>query len=125
MFSGQHRRWPLLTLACVTLLAGLVAGTPSAQATPIYIESRGTTLYVVDSDTGASNLVGPYGVTGVLAQAFSPDGTLYAIFNAGSAAAHLATVDIHTGAATPIGSPTGVPLVAMAFAPDGTLYAGD
>jgi hypothetical protein len=125
MFSGQHRRWSVLTLACFTLLPGLVASIPSAQATPIYIESRGTTLYVVDSDTGASTLVGPYGVTGVLAQAFSPDGTLYAIYNAGSASAHLATVNIHTGAATPIGSPAGVPLEAMAFAPDGTLYAGN
>ena len=125
MFFGQHRRWSVLTLACYTLLAGQVASTPSAQASPIYIESRGTTLYVVDSDSGASTLVGTYGVTGVLAQAFSPDGTLYAIFNAGSASAHLATVDIHTGAATPIGSPAGVPLEAMAFAPDGTLYAGN
>ena len=125
MFVGQHRRWSALTLACFTVLAGLVASTPSAQASPIYIESRGTTLYVVDSGTGASTLVGPYGVTGVLAQAFSPDGSLYAIYNSGSASAHLATVDIHTGAATPIGSPAGVPLEAMAFAPDGTLYAGN
>jgi hypothetical protein len=125
MFSGQHRRWSVLTLACFTLLAGLAASTPSAQATPIYIESRNTTLYVVDSDTGASTLVGAYGVTGVFAQDFSPDGTLYAIFNGGSASAQLATVDIHTGSATPIGSPAGVPLEAMAFAPDGTLYAGN
>ena len=125
MFSRQHRRLSVLTLACFTLLAGLVASTPSAQATPIYIESRGTTLFVVDSDTGASTLVGAYGVTGVLAQAFSPNGTLYAIFNAGSTSAQLATVDIHTGAATAIGSSAGVPLEAMAFGPDGTLYAGN
>jgi hypothetical protein len=125
MSFGQHRRWSVLTLACYTLLAGQVASTSSAQASPIYIESHGTTLYVVDSDSGASTLVGTYGVTGVLAQAFSPDGTLYAIFNAGSTSAHLATVDIHTGAATPIGSSAGVPLEAMAFAPDGTLYAGN
>jgi hypothetical protein len=125
MFFGQRLRWSVLTLACFTLLAGLFANTPSAQATPIYIESRGTTLYVVDSDTGASTLVGPYGVTGVLAQDFSPDGTLYAIFNGGSASAHLATVNIHTGAATPLGSAAGVPLEAMAFAPNGTLYAGN
>src|SRR5690348_6800145 len=125
MFFGQHRGWSVLTLACYTLLSALVAGAPSAQAAPIYIESRGTTLYVVDSNTGASSLVGSYGVTGVLAQAFSPDGTLYAIYNAGSASAHLATVDLHTGAATPIGSAAGVPLEAMAFTPDGTLYTGN
>ena len=125
MFFGQHRGWSVLSLSCYTLLAGLVASTPSARAASIYIESSGTTLYGVDSDTGASSLIGSYGVTGVLAQAFSPNGTLYAIFNAGSALAHLATVDIHTGAATPIGSSAGVPLEAMAFAPDGTLYAGN
>jgi hypothetical protein len=125
MFFGQHHRCSVLTLTCYTLLASLASRTPSAMADSIYIESGGTTLYVVDSNTGASTLVGPYGVTGVLAQAFSPNGTLYAIFNGGSASAHLATVDIHTGAATPIGSPEGVPLEAMAFAPDGTLYAGN
>ena len=126
MVSEQHRRWSVLTLACFTLLVGLLASTPSAQATPIYIESRGTTLYTVDSNTGTSTLVGAYGVTGVLAQAFSPGGTLYAIFNAGNPAlAQLASVNINTGAATPIGSPAGVPLEAMAFTPDGTLYAGN
>ena len=125
MFFGQHRGGSVLTLACYALLAGLVASTPSAEAAAIYIESRGTTLYVIDSNTGASSLVGSYGVTGVLAQAFSPDGTLYAIFSAGSASAHLATVDIHTGAATPIGSAAGVPLEAMAFTPDGTLYGAN
>jgi hypothetical protein len=107
------------------LLAGVILYPVPARATSIYIESRGTTLYVVDSNNGASTLIGNYGVTGVLAQAFSPNGTLYAIFNAGSASAHLATVNINTGAATPIGSPTGVPLEAMAFGPDGTLYAGN
>jgi hypothetical protein len=79
----------------------------------------------MDSQTGATTLVGPYGVVGVLAQDFSPDGILYAIFRGGSTAAQLATVNLQTGAATPIGSPTGVPLEAMAFAPDGTLYAAN
>jgi len=124
MVSGQHRRWSVLTLSCFTLLAGTLASTPSAQATPIYIESGGTRLFTIDSQTGASTLVGPYGVTGVLAQAFGPDGLLYEMFNAGSPLAHLATVNTQTGAATPIGAATGVPLQAMAFGPDGTLYAG-
>jgi len=95
MFFGHHRRPSVLTLACYTFLAGQVASTPSAQANPIYIESGGTTLYVVDSDSGASTLVGTCGVKGVVAQAFSPDGTLYSIFNAGMSA-HLATVDIQS-----------------------------
>jgi hypothetical protein len=96
----------------------------SLRATPIYIESRGTTLDIIDSNTGASQAIGPYGVTGVLAQAFGRDGVLYAMFNAGSPSAHLATVNTQTGAATPIGAATGVALQAMAFGPDGTLYAG-
>jgi hypothetical protein len=96
-----------------------------ASASPIYIESGGNRLYVIDSDTGGSTLIGPFGVTGVLAQAFSPDGILYAIYNGGSALAHLATVNLQTGTATPVGGAAGVPLEAMAFGPDGTLYAGN
>ena len=126
MFSGQRRRWSVLTLGCFTLLAGLVASTPSAQATPIYIESGGTTLFVVDSGTAASTLVGPYGFPGVLAQDFSPAGTLYAVVRGGNASlAQLATVNLQTGGATLIGSPAGVQVEAMAFTPDGTLYAAN
>src|SRR5262245_52156299 len=125
MFSEQHRRWSVLILACFILLAGLLASS-SAQATPIYIESRGTMLSVINSDTGASTLVGPYGLAGVLSQAFSPDGTLYAFFRGGNASlAQLARVDLNTGHATPIGAPAGVQVEAMAFGPDGTLYAGN
>ena len=120
----QVRPWQIVGLACVTLLMTLAGGVRSVHATPIYIESRGTTEFVVDSNTGASTLVGAFGVSGVLAQAFSPDGTLYAMFNASGSLGHLATVNVQTGAATPIGSAAGVPLQAMAFGLDGTLYAG-
>ena len=97
-----------------------------ARADNIYIESQGTTLYVVNSTNGASTLIGTYGFTGVLAQAFSPSGTLYAITRGGSSTlAQLATVNLNTGAATLIGSPTGVQVEAMAFTPDGTLYAAN
>jgi hypothetical protein len=120
----QIRQWRTVGWAGLTLLVTLTVSVRSVDATPIYIESRGTALDVIDSDTGASSVIGPYGVTGVLAQAFSPDGVLYAMFNAGSPNAHLATVNTQTGAATPIGAATGVALQAMAFGPDGTLYAG-
>src|ERR1700716_3893315 len=111
--------------ALVTLGLGLFFCV-SAPATPIYIESGGTTLYVVNSDTAASTLVGPYGFAGVLAQDFSPDGTLYAVVRGGNASlAQLATVNLQTGAATLIGSPAGVQVEAMAFTPDGTLYAAN
>jgi outer membrane protein assembly factor BamB len=124
--SGRYRtrQWRVLSLVCLTLLVTLAGFATSVEATPIYIESRGTTLDVIDSNTGASSVIGPYGVAGVLAQAFGPDGVLYAMFNAGSPNAHLATVNTQTGAATPIGAATGVALQAMAFGPDGTLYAG-
>lgn len=122
---GQHRarQWNVRTLSCFFVLLGFAA---SAKATPIYIESGGTTLYVIDSNTAASTLVGPYGFAGVLAQDFSPDGTLYAVVRGGNASlAQLATVNLQTGAATLVGSPAGVPVQAMAFTPDGTLYAAN
>jgi len=124
--SGRYRtrQWRVLSLVCLTLLVMFAGFATSVEATPIYIESRGTTLDVIDSNTGASSVIGPYGVAGVLAQAFGPDGVLYAMFNAGSPNAHLATVNTQTGAATPIGAATGVALQAMAFGPNGTLYAG-
>ena len=123
--SGQHQlcQWNVRILSCLVLLIGVAA---TAKATPIYIESGGTTLYVVDSSTGASTLIGPYGFPGVLAQDFSPDGTLYAVVRGGNASlAQLATVNPQTGAATLRGSPAGVQVHAMAFTPDGTLYAAN
>ena len=124
-FSRQHhpRQWNVRTLSSLVLLLGVAA---TAKATPIYIESGGTTLFVVDSGTAASTLVGAYGFPGVLAQDFSPDGTLYAVVRGGNASlAQLATVNLQTGAATLIGSPAGVQVEAMAFTPDGTLYAAN
>src|SRR3954466_13084139 len=119
----QIRAKRLLTLASFTLLLGVAT---LANAAPIYIESGGTTLYVINSTNGTSTLVGPYGVVGVLSQDFSPSGTLYAVFRGGNASlAQLATVDLQTGAATPIGLPVGVQIEAMAFTPDGTLYGAN
>lgn len=124
-FSGQRqlREWNVRILSCLVLLTGVAA---TANAAPIYIESGGTTLYVLDSGTGASTLIGPYGFPGVLAQDFSPDGTLYAVIRGGNTSlAQLATVNLQTGAATLRGSPTGVQVHAMAFTPTGTLYAAN
>lgn len=96
-----------------------------AWADSIYIESGGNKLYVVDSNTGASTFIGPYALP-VVAQAFSPNGTLYAITRGGNTTlAQLATVNLTTGAQTLVGSPTGVQTEAMAFTPDGTLYAAN
>lgn len=119
------------TFALVALLACI-----SAQADNTYIESKGgANLFVVNSDTGDKTSLGSYGPNGtglgVLAQAFSPSGTLYAVLRGGSATlCQLVTVDLSSGGAgntlttTPIGF-TGVPVEAMAFTPDGTLYAAN
>lgn len=108
----------------------------SARADNIYVESRGgANLFVVNSDTGDKTSIGSYGPNGtglgVLAQAFSPNGTLYAVLRGGSASlCQLVTVDPSSGGAgntlttTSIGF-TGVPVEAMAFTPDGTLYAAN
>jgi DNA-binding beta-propeller fold protein YncE len=125
MSSSGHqlRHWNVRILSCLLLLTSVAA---TASGSPIYIESGGTTLYVVDSGTGASTLIGPYGFPGVLAQDFSPDGTLYAVVRGGNPSlAQLATVNTQTGAATLRGSPAGVQVHAMAFTPDGTLYAAN
>src|SRR5689334_15250224 len=84
----------------VVLLACMSAG-----ADNIYIESRGgANLFVVNSDTGDKISLGSYGPggtgVGVLAQAFSPSGTLYAVLHGGNAAlAQLVTVDLSSGGA--------------------------
>ncbi|MEO7142869.1 MAG: hypothetical protein ABI165_05135 [Bryobacteraceae bacterium] len=94
-----------------------------ARASSIYVTGNGgQSLFVINSSNGASTYVGDFGPT-VLADAFSPNGTLYGMI-AGSSGAQLATVNTLTGAATPIAPATGVSgLYAMAFTPGGTLYA--
>src|SRR5262252_9592059 len=98
----------------------LLLSASAASATAIYIESGGANLYVVNSDTAVSTLVGPYGFPNIFSQAFSSDGTLYAFVRGSNAAlAQLARVNLNTGLATLIGAPAGVPVQAMAFGPDG------
>jgi len=113
-------------LALGLLLIWLAA---SAQADELYQTGSltnpggGDDLYVTDTTTLASTLVGPFGYPGVLGVSFSPSGQLYAMIKTFGPST-LATVNIATGAATPVGPSTGISdLMGLQFAPDGTLYA--
>src|SRR5690348_15866353 len=77
----------------------------SAMADNVYVESRGgANLVVVNSDTGDKTSLRSYGANGtgvgVLAQGFSPNGTLYAVIRGDSSTlSQPVTVDLSTGGA--------------------------
>ncbi len=108
----------------MAMFAGVFLCAVAARADNIYITGNGgASLFVINSSNGAGTQIGDFGST-VLADAFSPNGTLYGMIATGSPGAQLATVNTVTGAATPIAPPTGVAgLFSMAFTPSGTLYA--
>jgi hypothetical protein len=108
----------LLVSLSLCLLVGF------AQADTIYqTGDDGTALYITDSTTGSSTLVGLFGYNSVYGDAFSPSGQLYAMVDSYYPST-LATVNLNTGAATPVGAPTGISdLMGIAFTPSGTLYA--
>ncbi len=83
-------------------------------------------LLTIDVSTGASQVVGPTGLTAISEGdlAFDPtSGVLYGCYNLISGERQLFTLDVRTGAATII--PTALPgdLSALAFAADGSFYA--
>jgi DNA-binding beta-propeller fold protein YncE len=90
--------------------------------------SYANSLFRIDPDTGASELVGPTGLGSVTEGDLAFDrttGSLYGFWNADQGQRQLFTLDTATGTATVIpGSLSGDPS-AMAFAPDGTLYVLD
>jgi hypothetical protein len=108
----------LLVSLSLCLLVGF------AQADTIYqTGGDGTGLYITDSTTGSSTLVGLFGYSAVYGNAFNPSGQLYAMVDSYYPST-LATVNLNTGAATPVGAPTGISnLMGIAFTPGGTLYA--
>jgi WD40 repeat protein len=85
-----------------------------------------SSLYTINSTTGATTLVGAIGFNGVGSLAFSPAGTLYAIAgNSGSAVNHqLITINTTTGAGTLVGL-TGEAdnITDISFRSDGVLFA--
>ncbi|HEX9751100.1 MAG TPA: hypothetical protein VGB22_07455, partial [candidate division Zixibacteria bacterium] len=85
----------------------------------------GTNLILVDLTTGLASVIGPSGISGTWAAAFTPNGTLWTITNGFSASlSHLARFDLSTGAATNVGSGLGTSDVILLEASSaGTLYA--
>jgi len=61
--------------------------------------ATGSTLYMIDANTGEATPVGGPGFDGVIGIDFAPDGTLYGITDA-SGTIDLITIDITTGAGT-------------------------
>jgi DNA-binding beta-propeller fold protein YncE len=84
----------------------------------------GSTLYTIDSNTGATSAVGSFGIASTYALAFNTNNTLYGLVN-GYSNGTLATINTTTGTATVVGSGTGISdLMALVFSPTtGTAYA--
>ena len=107
------------------LLATLAAG----QAVFYGVSGQGgnaSSLYTINSTTGAATLVGATGFSGVGSLAVSPGGTLYGIAgnSGGSPGAHrLISINTSTGAGTAIGT-TGVTenFTDVAFRSDSVLF---
>lgn len=124
MLKNNLRETMMKALAFTLLLSlWLCLPVGFAQADTIYqTGGDGTALYITDSTTGSSTLVGLFGYSAVYGDAFSPSGQLYAMVDSYYPST-LATVNLSTGAATPVGAPTGIAnLMGIAFAPNGTLY---
>src|SRR6476469_2183055 len=96
----------------------------AAHAEPIWMTGKdGSSLYTVDSHTGASVYIGDFGQSSTYTLSFAKSGTLYGISN-GYTNGTLVTIDTATGHATTVGASTGISdLMALAFASDGTLYS--
>ncbi len=82
--------------------------------------NNGDELIKFDTVTGATTVVGNFGVTHTWGLAFAPDGSAYTLQGSN---ATLAKVNLSTGALTTIGGPGGGFGFALDFGPDGTLYA--
>jgi hypothetical protein len=92
--------------------------------------NNGTSLISINSATGTSAVIGPFGANSptTFAGAFTPDGTFWTISNSfDSSLSRLATVNLATGALTKIGGTnwTGSPIVALEADAAGNLYAGN
>jgi hypothetical protein len=111
------------TLAKAISIAALMLAS-SAHADTIWMTGNdGSSLYTVDSVTGAGNYVGNFGQGATYTLSFDHSGNLYGISNSWSDGT-LVKINQSTGQATTVSGSTGVGnLMAMAFAPDGTLYS--
>lgn len=109
----------LLSFAiCLRSEAGILYAVSGAGNSP-------SSLYQVNTSTGAATLVGATGTSHVTGLAFNPlTGDLYGhrsdIFDSGDS--QLLQINVNTGASTLIGT-TGIQVPDMAFSSNGTLYA--
>ena len=102
-----------------------ISSIANAGAGPLTLYSTGndgSSLFTINSATGAGTYVGDFGYQDTYSLAFSPTNTLYAVVDSYDSST-LATVNTSTGVATPVGAGTYIPeLMALVFAPNGTLY---
>jgi hypothetical protein len=113
-------------LALVCVLLCLSARLASAQI--LYgttgVNSAVSSLYTVNTSTGATTLVGATGFSGIGSLSFSPGGVLFGVANGSSRS--LVTINLSTGVAT-LKGPTGATanITDIAFRSDGVLFAAD
>jgi len=113
-------------LALVCVLLGLTAHLASAQI--LYgttgVSNAASSLYTVNTSTGATTLIGATGFNGIGSLSFSPGGVLFGVANGSSRS--LVTINTTTGVATLRGA-TGASanITDIAFRSDGVLFAAD
>lgn len=124
-----------LMLGSATLLVFFLFSLSTAKADSLTIFSTGqdgTKLLAINSQTGVATVVGSLGISGAVALAFSPDGTLlytvahsYPPGSSNTTLEQLATINPSTGQATLIGSlfPFRVGIMPMAVSSSGTIFA--
>jgi PEP-CTERM motif len=108
-----------------SLVAAAAFGPVAQAAGPLTLYATGndgSSLFTINSATGAATYVGDFGYLDTYSLAFSPNNQLYAVVDSYDSST-LATVNTTTGAATPVGAGTYISdLMAIVFAPNGTLY---
>jgi hypothetical protein len=101
----------------IGVVAVLLAASNAGAGTIYTTTNYGTHLAQINTSTGASTMIGAFGVGSTYGNAFDLDGTLYATTNSST----LARINLTTGAATILGAlPT--QMYAIDFDPLGNLY---
>jgi hypothetical protein len=113
-------------LAAIAVMLVIAATVPGFSGT-FYSGSNTSSLVSVDTATGVGTVIGPFGVGGVFAGAFSPSGVFYTVTGTYSDpnTSQLATVDLTTGQASSV-APLPVSSIDMLqFSASGLLYGSE
>jgi hypothetical protein len=113
-------------LAAIAAMLVVAATVPGFSGT-FYSGSYNSSLVSIDTASGVGTVIGPFGVGGVFAGAFSPSGVFYTVTGTYSDpnTSQLATVDLTTGHASFV-APLPVSNIDMLqFSASGMLYASD